>query len=131
MLAASVSGSIPAVASADPAPDPRQLSNQPERLEAGDAVATDDEVVVDGDAQGAAGLDHLPGHVDVGGAGGGVARGVVVQDQITPHIRLFYKKILSYSIFAGDGDWGRYDVEFRFDTVPSPSVPFTHREARH
>ena len=39
---------------------------QPQRLEAGDALAADDEVVVDEDLQGLAGFDDLAGHVDVG-----------------------------------------------------------------
>ena len=41
-------------------------------------VAADDQMVVDRDAQGPAGLDHLAGHVDVGLAVPGIARGVVV-----------------------------------------------------
>lgn len=48
-------------------------SEQAEGAEAGHAVATDHQVVVDGHAQGTAGLHHLPGHLDVGRRRGGVA----------------------------------------------------------
>jgi hypothetical protein len=41
-------------------------SQESQRLEAGDAVAADHQVVMHGDPQGAAGLDDLPRHVDIG-----------------------------------------------------------------
>lgn len=56
----------------------RECSKQTQRLEAGDPVAADDQMVVDGDAQGAAGLDDLAGDLDVRGRRGGVAGRVVV-----------------------------------------------------
>lgn len=57
-----------------------EASKQSQRLEARDPVAADDQMVVDGDAQGAAGFDDLAGDLDVGGGGRGVARGVVVEE---------------------------------------------------
>ena len=46
------------------------------------AVAGDDDVVVDGDAEGFRDVDDLARHLDVGGRGRGVSGGVVVdQDQ--------------------------------------------------
>ena len=60
-------------------PDPRHhTSNQLQPLEAGVALAADDDVVVDGDAERLGGIDDLLRHVDVGAGGRGIARGVVV-----------------------------------------------------
>ena len=52
---------------------------QPQRLEAGHALAPDHQVVVDIDLQRLAGLDDLLGHVDVGPRRGGVSTGVIMQ----------------------------------------------------
>ena len=57
----------------------RGRSEQPQRLEAGHAVAGDHQVVVDVDLQRLAGLDDLFGHVDVGPRRRGVSAGVIVQ----------------------------------------------------
>jgi hypothetical protein len=55
-------------------------SNQPQTLEAGVAVAADDDVVVDDDAERLCHLGDLLRHPDVGGRRRGVARGVVVDE---------------------------------------------------
>lgn len=65
-------------------------SHQAEGLEAGRAVAADDQVVVDGDAHGAGRLDDLAGHVHVGGRGRRIARWVVVDHPYGPHNVLIY-----------------------------------------
>ena len=70
---------------------PGGRSKQPERLEAGDAIAADDEVVVDGDPQAAARLDDLPRDVDVGGGGRRIARRVVVQEPMELTIGLYLR----------------------------------------
>src|SRR5262245_17987562 len=75
--AAATSGSMamrPQYSHSEPIPP----SNQLEALEAGVALASDDDVVVDGDAQRPGGIDDLLGHVDIGARRGGIARGVVV-----------------------------------------------------
>lgn len=43
-------------------------------------VLADDDVVVDGDVEGLAGLGDLLGHLDIGARRGGVAGGVVVDE---------------------------------------------------
>ena len=42
------------------------------------AFTADDDVIVDGDAEGAGGVDDGPGHLDVGARGGRVAGRVVM-----------------------------------------------------
>ena len=55
-------------------------SHQPQALEAGVAVAADDDVVVDDDAERLCDLCDLLRHLDVGGRRRGVAGGVVVDE---------------------------------------------------
>src|SRR3954453_10602100 len=55
-------------------------SNQPQALEAGVAVAANDDVVVDDDAERLCDLGDLLRHLDVGSRWGGVAGGVVVDE---------------------------------------------------
>jgi len=54
------------------------ISQQSQRLETGMPVAADDHMVVDGNSQGFGGLYHLARHLDIGPAGGGIAAGMVV-----------------------------------------------------
>ena len=44
------------------------------------AFAADDDVVVDGDPEGLRHLDDVAGHLDVGRGGGGIPRGMVVDE---------------------------------------------------
>ena len=65
--------------------DVRRMASEPgleeaQRLEARHAVAADDQVVVDGDAQGPAGVDHLAGHIDVRAGRRRIAGRVVVEE---------------------------------------------------
>lgn len=83
-------------------------SEQPKRLEAGDALAADDQMVVHADLQGAAGLDDLPGHVDVGAGGGGVAAGVVVEKPSKSRNAMILIGKIPVSWIAGDAEWGRF-----------------------
>lgn len=54
-------------------------SDQLQSLEARMAVAADDDVVVDGDAERGGDVDDRLGHLDVGAGGRRVSRGVVVE----------------------------------------------------
>ncbi len=53
-------------------------SKQPQRLKARHPIAPHHQMVVHQNAQRLTGLDHLAGDIDVGAGGGGVAGGVVV-----------------------------------------------------
>lgn len=54
---------------------------QPQRAEAGVAVAADDDVIVDGDAKRARSLNDLFGHGDIRARGRWIARGVIMYQQ--------------------------------------------------
>src|SRR6266849_5819654 len=66
----------------------RSCSNQPQRLEARVALAGDDDVVVQRDAERAGGLDDLLRHLDIGARGAGIAGGMIVHEATQPLITL-------------------------------------------
>ena len=105
---------------------PPSVSEQPKRLEAGDAFAPDDQMVVYCDAQRPAGLDDLACHVDVGRRRGRIARRMIVQEPMGPSKTLNYIRKLSRFGVGGDVDWGALATALSFDTVPGV---FSHRRS--
>ena len=58
----------------------RRPSDDAQRAQTGMAVTADDDMIMDGNAKGLGGGNDIPGDGDVGLAGGGIAAGVVVDN---------------------------------------------------
>jgi hypothetical protein len=82
-------------------------SHQLQRLETRMPVAADDEVVVHRNAQWPRDLDDRPRHVDVGARGGGIAGGMVVQEQTMQTSPLIALEFLWSPEVTGGVHWGR------------------------
>src|SRR5215510_1774839 len=72
-------------------------SHQLQRLETRVPILADDEVVVHGDAERARDLDDCPRHVDIGARRGGIAGGMIVQEQTARTIALIWFDFCAHS----------------------------------
>jgi hypothetical protein len=71
------------------------------------SVLADDEVVMHGDAERARDLDDRPRHVDIGARRGGIAGGMVVQEQIMRASALISFDFYCSLGMTGGVHWGR------------------------
>jgi len=67
---------------------------------------SDDDVIMQGDAELAAGLGDLPRHLDIRAARRGIARGMIVDDKMLSAMSLIYNLIILYHVCRWERQWG-------------------------